>query len=75
MTERTSEEVASKASSIMLAARMTGGPVFGAADEIKMILNSGAADDEMVQKLDTLLRPYIDDAESVAASALTQREP
>jgi hypothetical protein len=70
----TGKKAAHTASEIMALAKK-GGPILGQADEINTILACGSHDKAKLQKLDALLRPYIDGAESVAASALKQREP
>lgn len=70
----TGKKAAHTASEIMLLAKQ-GGPILGQAAEINAILACGAHDKAKLTKLDALLRPYIDGAESVAASALAQREP
>jgi putative AlgH/UPF0301 family transcriptional regulator len=72
MAEVTSKDVAAKAAAIMQIARH-GGPIQQQRDSILKHIHEGR-DNDLVERLDTLLRPYIDAAESVAASALTQRE-
>jgi hypothetical protein len=68
----TSAKIASKAGEIMATARK-GGPIMSRKDEIIRLLHA-STDSDVVESFDALLRPYIDNAESVAASALVQRE-
>lgn len=70
----TGKTVAHMASDIMETARNHRGPIFRHGDEILAALHQ-STDDDVLNRLDGVLRPYIDAAESVAASALTQREP
>lgn len=72
MAEQTGQQVAAKAGTIMALARK-GGPVIANRDEILKALHA-STDGDVIERLDAMLRSYFDDAESVAASALTQRE-
>lgn len=79
--EQSSGDMAAKASRIMNIARCktttqrVKGPVAFFHKELReAFATTGGGDEAVLQKVDEVLRSYIDDAESLAASVLTQRE-
>ena len=72
--EQSSAKVASKAGEIMAMAR-EGGPIKVLEETLIQEMNkTGGGTPDVLEVFARVLRPYIDAAESVAASALTQRE-
>lgn len=73
--KESSDEMASKAGRIMGMARLKGGPLSHFEAEIRR--EFGVPDGEpsaVMEKLPRILQPYFDDAESLAASVLSQKE-
>jgi len=76
MTDKqTSDTVATKAGRIMAMAKQ-GGPLAVHRPELCEALKSSGnlAPDNVLERLDAILRPYIDDAESIAGSAVSQAD-
>ena len=76
MTDRkSSKALATTASEIMSIAKH-GGPIQHFKREIEeKFFTLGVVNPVFLGKLDSILRPYIDNAESLAASVLSQRKP
>lgn len=71
--ETTSDDIANKAGEIMAIARR-GGPIRVHQRELRAAFaETGGGSNAVLAKVDAVLRSYFDAAESVAASALTQR--
>lgn len=67
--------MASAAGRIMAMAKRRGGPVSAYAAELRAAFaETGGGDAAVLAKIRRVMKPYFDDAESLAASVLTQRE-
>lgn len=73
MSKESSEELASIAGRVMQMAQQ-GGPVAKAIDEIIEGLAKANSREEAIAAVDLVLRPYIDDAERLAGSVMSQAE-
>ena len=73
MKKRSGKKVASAASHIMELAK-NGGPLLHHAEQLKAEFGPMEINTEFLERLDKIFRPYIDAAESVAASVLSQVE-
>jgi hypothetical protein len=75
MSEKeSSEEMASVAGRVMSMAR-NGGPVKHFEEELRKEFALGEGDSAVLDKIGRIFQPYFDDAESLAGSVMSQREP